>query len=358
MRAPTSRRSRARSPRMSTHEPARRTPRRRPRSRAAARLGPAFGRVGRACFHGSPTLSRARHRPSGPRLLGSRIASVRSTNAPMPSRPSFPKARRSAAGRWAGSSPSTWRSAIRAGARRWPSSAPRPASCSSPTGPTRWNPRRWRPSPRELHADRAATLAQLRAPQRAQRARGREAIRTFTERLFERGTPLGGGARGHASRGCATWTCATDALAPFPATLVIHGARDALAPVEAGAMACRDDPRGHARSSCPTPRTCRSSPTGEAFVARAGGRSVAERRDSRRSARCAAPLSAPRPRTTATTCCRREVGRRPATHLDPIRIEPTRIVDLGCGTGRRSTRRWPGATPRPRSSAWTSRIRC
>jgi malonyl-CoA O-methyltransferase len=35
----------------------------------------------------------------------------------------------------------------------------------------------------------------------------------------------------------------------------------------------------------------------------------------------------------ASAVLQREVGRRLFEHLDPIRIEPRRIVDLGCGTG-------------------------
>jgi malonyl-CoA O-methyltransferase len=43
----------------------------------------------------------------------------------------------------------------------------------------------------------------------------------------------------------------------------------------------------------------------------------------------------------------REVGKRLAEHLDPIRIEPRRIVDLGCGTGaafEALARRFPRAS--------------
>jgi malonyl-CoA O-methyltransferase len=43
----------------------------------------------------------------------------------------------------------------------------------------------------------------------------------------------------------------------------------------------------------------------------------------------------------------REVGARLAQHLDPVRLEPARMVDLGCGTGEAFAelgRRFPGAS--------------
>jgi len=42
----------------------------------------------------------------------------------------------------------------------------------------------------------------------------------------------------------------------------------------------------------------------------------------------------------------REVGRRLVEHLDPIRVDPARVLDLGCGTGSQLdalARRFPGA---------------
>ena len=48
----------------------------------------------------------------------------------------------------------------------------------------------------------------------------------------------------------------------------------------------------------------------------------------------------------ASAFLQREVGARLLEHLDPIRIDPARIVDLGCGTGASFeplARRYPGA---------------
>ena len=63
-------------------------------------------------------------------------------------------------------------------------------------------------------------------------ARGREAIRAFTQRLFERGAPSA-----HALACTLDWLRESDLRSEasgLPRTLVIHGARDVLAPIEAG----------------------------------------------------------------------------------------------------------------------------
>ena len=83
-----------------------------------------------------------------------------------------------------------------------------------------------------LNRDREATLARFVRLSALHGARGREATRAFTQRLFERGAPTA-----LALAGTLDWLRATDlrAAAPeLPRTLVIHGARDVLAPVEAG----------------------------------------------------------------------------------------------------------------------------
>jgi pimeloyl-[acyl-carrier protein] methyl ester esterase len=86
---------------------------------------------------------------------------------------------------------------------------------------------------RGLHADRAATLARFVQLNALNGARGRDAVRAFTARLFERGTPSEG-----ALAATLGWLRDTDlrgGVAALPAaTLVIHGTRDMLAPVEAG----------------------------------------------------------------------------------------------------------------------------
>lgn len=98
------------------------------------------------------------------------------------------------------------------------------------------------------HAMKAATLATFAAGLRRDRdetltsfvrlnalhgVRGREAIRAFTGRLGERGTP---GVEALAAT--LRWLRDTDLRADTPSlampALVIHGARDALAPIEAG----------------------------------------------------------------------------------------------------------------------------
>lgn len=84
-----------------------------------------------------------------------------------------------------------------------------------------------------LAGNREATLASFVRMNALHGARGREAVRTFTERLFERGAP-------DAASLAATlgWLRETDLRPVTPnlrvATLVIHGSRDAIAPVEAG----------------------------------------------------------------------------------------------------------------------------
>jgi malonyl-CoA O-methyltransferase len=48
----------------------------------------------------------------------------------------------------------------------------------------------------------------------------------------------------------------------------------------------------------------------------------------------------------AAAVLHREIGRRLLEHLDPMRLEPARVVDLGCGTGAmldELARRFPGA---------------
>lgn len=86
---------------------------------------------------------------------------------------------------------------------------------------------------RDLHANPEATLATFVRLNALGGAKGRDAIRAFTARLFERGVP---------SRAALTttlgWLRDTDlrreaALLPR-GTTVIHGARDMLAPVAAG----------------------------------------------------------------------------------------------------------------------------
>jgi pimeloyl-[acyl-carrier protein] methyl ester esterase len=84
-----------------------------------------------------------------------------------------------------------------------------------------------------LHANREATLANFVRLNALHGAHGREAIRAFTTRLLERGTPPE-----EALLASLGWLRDTD-LRPQAAllqarTLVIHGTRDALAPVAAG----------------------------------------------------------------------------------------------------------------------------
>jgi pimeloyl-[acyl-carrier protein] methyl ester esterase len=108
-----------------------------------------------------------------------------------------------------------------------------PCFVQQPDWPHAMEPRTLETFARELHADRAATLANFVRLNALNGVRGREAIRTFTARLFERGTPSEA-----ALAATLGWLRDTDlraeARALPPATLVIHGARDALAPVEAG----------------------------------------------------------------------------------------------------------------------------
>lgn len=84
-----------------------------------------------------------------------------------------------------------------------------------------------------LHDDRARTLANFVRLNALHGARGREAIRAFTRRLFDRGAPAEA-----ALAATLGWLRAADlrpqARALQAPTLVVHGARDTLAPIEAG----------------------------------------------------------------------------------------------------------------------------
>jgi len=92
-----------------------------------------------------------------------------------------------------------------------------------------------------LHADREATLVNFVRLNALNGARGREAIRAFTERLFERGAPAQS-----ALSATLEWLRESDLrahAAQLPRrTLVLHGARDALAPIEAGRWLARAIP--------------------------------------------------------------------------------------------------------------------
>jgi pimeloyl-[acyl-carrier protein] methyl ester esterase len=84
-----------------------------------------------------------------------------------------------------------------------------------------------------LASNREATLASFVRLNALHGAHGREAIRAFTERLFERGAP------DPASLATTlAWLRDTDLRTPTAAlrssTLVVHGSRDAIAPVAAG----------------------------------------------------------------------------------------------------------------------------
>lgn len=83
-----------------------------------------------------------------------------------------------------------------------------------------------------LRHDREAALANFVRLNALHGAREREAIRAFTHRLFERGAPPA-----DALAGTLDWLRETDLRSDackLPRTLLIHGARDVLAPVEAG----------------------------------------------------------------------------------------------------------------------------
>lgn len=83
-----------------------------------------------------------------------------------------------------------------------------------------------------IESDREATLARFVRLNAMHGARGREAIRAFTQRLSARGTPTA-----QALAGTLDWLRHTDLrsdAAGLPRTLVIHGARDVLAPIAAG----------------------------------------------------------------------------------------------------------------------------
>lgn len=83
-----------------------------------------------------------------------------------------------------------------------------------------------------LHHNRAATLASFVRLNALHGAHGRDAIRAFTARLVERGTPSE-----EALAASLEWLRASDlreeTAALHVSTLVVHGTRDALAPVEA-----------------------------------------------------------------------------------------------------------------------------
>jgi pimeloyl-[acyl-carrier protein] methyl ester esterase len=89
-----------------------------------------------------------------------------------------------------------------------------------------------------LEANRTATLENFVRLNALHGARGRDAIRAFSRRVAERGAPSAA-ALEHGLR----WLRDTDLRAEAPKlrvpALVIHGARDVLAPVEAGrTLAC------------------------------------------------------------------------------------------------------------------------
>jgi pimeloyl-[acyl-carrier protein] methyl ester esterase len=96
-----------------------------------------------------------------------------------------------------------------------------------------------------LRHDRDATLADFVRLNALNGARSREAIRAFTERVAERGTPAAA-----TLEATLQWLGDTDLRADAPwlamPTLVVHGARDALAPVEAGRWLAASLP--HART--------------------------------------------------------------------------------------------------------------
>jgi pimeloyl-[acyl-carrier protein] methyl ester esterase len=91
-----------------------------------------------------------------------------------------------------------------------------------------------------VHA-REATLARFVRLNALHGAHGREAIRAFTDRLSQRGAPGGMGLAATLE-----WLRTVDLRAGAPAltqpTLVLHGSRDVLAPVEAGRWLARHIP--------------------------------------------------------------------------------------------------------------------
>jgi pimeloyl-[acyl-carrier protein] methyl ester esterase len=98
---------------------------------------------------------------------------------------------------------------------------------------------------RGLREDRDATLTRFVQLNAIRGADGRAAARAFTERLFERGQPSQA-----ALQRTLGWLRDTDLRGDAPhlgtPTLVIHGGRDALAPVEAGRWLARSIPGARA----------------------------------------------------------------------------------------------------------------
>jgi len=84
-----------------------------------------------------------------------------------------------------------------------------------------------------LSRNRDATLARFVRLNALHGAHGRDAIRAFTDRLVQRGVPDEAGLAASLA-----WLRETDLRAEVPRlaqpTLVVHGTRDALAPIEAG----------------------------------------------------------------------------------------------------------------------------
>ena len=93
-----------------------------------------------------------------------------------------------------------------------------------------------------LQDDRADTLGRFVRLNALNGARSREAIRTFTAHLHERGP-----SRPEALGAALSWLRDTDLRVDAPRipvpTRVLHGARDVLAPVEAGRWLARSIPR-------------------------------------------------------------------------------------------------------------------
>lgn len=96
-----------------------------------------------------------------------------------------------------------------------------------------------------LRRDRDETLANFVRLNALHGARGRQAVRAFTARLGDRGTPSAA-----ALDATLQWLRDIDLRAGTPSlampALVIHGARDALAPIEAGRWLAASLPRARA----------------------------------------------------------------------------------------------------------------
>ena len=92
-----------------------------------------------------------------------------------------------------------------------------------------------------LHRDRDRTLRDFVQLNALHGVHGREAARAFTRRLAEHGAPAA-----EALQATLAWLCDTDlrdaAHAIACPTLVVHGTRDALAPVAAGRWLAREIP--------------------------------------------------------------------------------------------------------------------